>query len=101
MRRTKRSEMMLLAPIAMTLLTGLVGCVGGFGDVDECPGPEWNGVVVVGGGYGGGDNRDYHPQAFHNDGGPRRAAVASDRGRASMGGRAGGSGHAPSGGGHR
>jgi len=97
MRRIKPSVRMSLAPIATTLLMGLAGCVGGVGYVDE--GPEWNGVVVVGGGYDGGYNRDYHPQAFHNDGGPRPAAVASNRGRASMG--ASGGGHAPSGGGHR
>jgi hypothetical protein len=101
MRRTKPSVRMLMAPMAMTLLMGLVGCVGGYGSVDV--GPEWDGAVVVGGGYDGGYNRDYHPQVFHNDGGPRPAAVASDRGRASMGVRAGGGGggHAPSGGGHK
>lgn len=84
-----------MLPMAMTLLMGLAGCVGGYGGVDE--GPEWNGVVVVGGGY----NHDYHPQAFHNGGGPRPAAVASARGRASMGARAGGGGHAASGGGRK
>lgn len=97
MRQTKPKVMKLLTFMAMTLLMGLAGCVGGYGSVDV--GPEWDGVVVVGGGYDRGDNREYHPQAFHNDGGPRRPAVASARGMASMGGHAGG--HAPSGGGHR
>jgi hypothetical protein len=99
MRRTKPSVRMLMAPIAMTLLMGLTGCVGSVGYVDE--GPEWDGVVFVGGGSDRGHDRDYHPQAFHNDGGPRPAAVASARGRASMGARPGGGGHSSSGGGHR
>jgi hypothetical protein len=95
MRRTKSSVRKLLAPMAMTLLMGLAGCVGGYGYVDE--GPEWNGVVFVGGGPDRGYGRDYHPQAFHNGGG-RPAAVVSARGKASMGARAGGGGHARSGG---
>jgi hypothetical protein len=88
MRRTKPIVKMLMAPLVMTLLMGMTGCVsGGYGYVDE--GPEWDGVVVVGGGgYDHGHDRDYHPQAFHNDGG-RPAAVSSSRGRASMGARAG------------
>ncbi len=94
MSRIKPNARKLVAPMAMTLLMGLAGCVGGYGYVDG--GPEWDGVVVVGGGYDRGYNRDYHPQAFHNEGG-RPAAVASARGRASMGARAGG-GHAASGG---
>jgi hypothetical protein len=98
MRRSKPKARKLIAPLAMALLMGLAGCVGGDGYVDE--GSEWNGVVFVGGGPDGGYNRDYHPQAFHNDGG-RPAAVASARGRASMGASANGGGHASSGGGHR
>src|SRR5580658_2325934 len=98
MRRTKPNARKLLAPMAVSLLMGLTGCVGGYGYVDE--GPEWNGVVVVGGGYDRGYNRDYHPQAFHNEGG-RPAAVASARGRTSMGARWGGGRHAASGGGRR
>jgi hypothetical protein len=98
MRRSKTSVRMSLAPIAMTLLMGLAGCAGGFGYVGE--GPEWDGVVAVGGGYDRGINRDYHPQVFHNEGGPRPAVIGSARGRASLGVRATG-GHAPSGGGHR
>jgi len=95
MRRTKLSVKMLMAPIAMTLLMGFAGCVGGVGYVDA--GPEWDGVVVVGGGHDRGYDRG-HPQAFRAEGG-RPAAVGSARGRASMGARAGG--HAPSGGDHR
>lgn len=91
---------MLIAPMAMTLLMGLFGCVGGVGYVDVGP-PEWDGVVVVGGGHDGGYDRDHHPQAFHNEGGPRPVAVGSARGRASLGARAGGGGRAPSGGGRR
>jgi hypothetical protein len=93
MRRHKPSVMMLMAPMAMTLLMGMAGCVGGY--VDE--GPEWDGQVYVGGGYDGGHDRDYHPQAFHAEGGGRPADVGSARGRASMGARAGGGG---GGGGH-
>jgi hypothetical protein len=96
MRRIKPNVRKLIASMAMTLSMGLAGCVGGYGYVDE--GPEWNGAVVVGGGYDGGYNRGYHPQAFHNEGG-RPAAAASARGRASMGARGGGGGHA--GGGRR
>jgi hypothetical protein len=88
MRRTKPSVRMLMAPMAMTLLMGLSGCVGGYGYVDE--GPEWDGTVFVGGGYDRGYDRGFHPQAFHNEGGFRPAAVGSARGRASMGARAGG-----------
>jgi len=98
MRRIKPNVRELIAPMAVTLLMGLAGCVGGYGYVDE--GPEWNGVVVVGGGPDRGYGRDYHPQAFHNEGG-RPPAVASARGRASMGARAGGGGHAASGGNRR
>jgi hypothetical protein len=100
MRRTKPSVMMLIAPMAMTLLMSLPGCIGGFGYVDVGP-PEWDGVVVVDGGHDRGHDRDYHPQAFHNEGGPRPVAAERDRGRASLGPRAGGGGHAPSGGGRR
>jgi hypothetical protein len=97
MRPTNSSVRMLIVPTAMALLVGLAGCIGGVGYVDE--GPEWNGVVVVDGGRDRGDNHDYHPQAFHNEGGYRPAASA--RGRASMGARAGGGGHAPSGNDHK
>jgi hypothetical protein len=86
-----------MAPMAMTLLMGLAGCAVGY--VDE--GPEWDGVVVVGGGPDRGYDRDYHPQAFHNEGGPRPVAVGSARGRASLGARAGPGGHAPSRGDHK
>jgi len=99
MRPTKPSVRMLIAPMAMTLLMGLSSCIGVGGYVEE--GPEWDGVVVVGGGYDrghdGGHDRDDHPQAFHNEGGARPAAVQSARGRASMGAHAGGGGPAPSG----
>jgi hypothetical protein len=97
MRRTKPSMRKLMAPMVMTLLMGLAGCVGGYGYVDD--GPEWNGVVFVGGGPDRGYNRDYHPQAFHSEGGPRPAAFVSARGRASMGAR--GAGHQSSGGDHK
>lgn len=96
MRRIKPSVMMLMAPVAMALLMGLAGCVADYGYGGD---PEWDGTVFVGGGYG--HDRDYRGGAFHNEGG-RPAAQGSDRGRASMGGRAdSGGGHAPSGGGHR
>jgi hypothetical protein len=99
MRPTKPSVRMLIAPMAMTLLMGLSSCIGVGGYVEE--GPEWDGVVVVGGGHDRGYDRDYHPQAFRNEGGPHPAAAGSARGRASLGARAGGGGHAPSGGGRR
>jgi hypothetical protein len=82
---------MLMAPMAMTLLMGLAGCVQVGGDV----GPEWDGQLVVQGGY----DRDYHAEAFHAERGRQHVDVGSARGRASMGAPAGGGGHAPSGGG--
>jgi len=96
MRRIKPNVMKLMAPMAVTLLMGLAaGCGGGYVDV----GPEWDGTVLVGGGYDGGYDRDHHPQAFRDEGGRHPAGAVSDRGRASMGPRAGGGGHASSGGG--
>ena len=106
MSRIKSSVMMLsLAPMALALLVGLAGCSQGYyGEVGPewgTPygdgGPEWEGQVYVQGGY----ERGYHPQAFRAGGGGRPAAVGSDRGRASLGARATGAGHAPSGGGGR
>jgi hypothetical protein len=95
MRRTKLSVMMLMAPMTAALLTGLAGCGGGYVDV----GPEWDGTVYLGGGYDGRYERDHHPQAFRDEGGRHPAGAVSDRGRASMGARAAGGGHASSGGG--
>jgi hypothetical protein len=88
--------MLFLALVAMTLMMGLAGCAVGFGYDD--PGPEWDGAVVIVG--GGGYDRDYHNRAFRPEGG-RDAAAGSARGRASMGPRAGGGGHASSGRGHK
>ena len=81
------------------LLMGLTGCVAGYGYDD---GPEWDGAVFVGGGYGPGYYRDHHYNAFHGDEGRHPVGAASDRGRASMGG-GGGAGHGGGGvgGGHR
>jgi len=91
--------MMLMAPLAITLLMGLSGCV-----VSAYPdrGPdwdgEWDGTVFVGGGY----DRDYHGGAFRSDG-HHSAGEGSARGHESMGGRGGGGGggHGSSGGGHK
>jgi len=104
MSRTKSSVMMMaLASMTMVLLMGLAGCSQGYyGEVGPgwgAPygdaGPEWDGRVFVQGGY----DRDYHPQAFRAEGGGRPAVAGSDRGRASLGARTSGGGHAPSGGG--
>jgi hypothetical protein len=89
-RPTQPSVIWFVAPLAMTLAMALAGCAVGVG-YDE---PEWDGgvVVVEGGGYGRGYDRDHHAQAFHPEAG-RGAAAGSARGRASMGARAGGGGH--------
>jgi hypothetical protein len=88
MRRMKLAVMMFMAPMATAMLMGFAGCVPvGFG-----PGPEWDGQLFIGGG-----GRDRHDQVFHAEGGNREG----DRGRSSMGGRAGGgSPQAAHGGGH-
>ena len=93
MRRTKPSVTVIMALLAMALLMTVAGCAGGFGYVDE--GPEWDGGVIVGGGYG----RDHHDNAFRQGDGRRSASAGSDRGRTSMGSPAGGGGHGSSGGG--
>jgi hypothetical protein len=115
MRRLTPGVMLLMAPVAMTLLMVLPGCAQGYGgyggpagyaspggyggpDAYGDPGSEWDGQLYVQGGQGG-RGRDYHPQAFRAEGGRHPVAVGSDRGRASMGVRASGGGHAPSGGG--
>jgi len=93
MRRTKPSVMVLMAPMAMTLLVGLAGCFPGY--VDVGPEPEWDGQLFI----SGGNDRDHHPQAFHAEDGHHPVDQGSARGRESMGARVGGGGHAPSGGG--
>jgi hypothetical protein len=90
MRRTRSRVKMLVAPLAVTLLMGLAGCVATVGD----GGPEWGGPVLFGGGF----DRGYHAQAFHAERGGHPVNARSSRGRASMGARGGG--HAASGG-HR
>ena len=106
MTQTKPSVRMLFAPMAVTLLMGLAGCAAGY--VDE--GPDWDGTVIVGGVYGrggydhrgydrGGYDRDQHAQVFHAEGGGHPVGMGSDRGRASMGARAGGGGGHSGGGG--
>jgi hypothetical protein len=88
--------LMALVPIALTM--SLAGCAVG---VDyEGDQPEWDGQLVVVGGGDRGYDRDRHPQAFRAQE-HRPAAVGSARGRASLGSRAGGGGHAPSGGNRR
>ena len=97
MRRTKTNVvMMLIIPMAMTLLMVLPGCAQSYGGYDGYgyADPEWDGQLYIQGGY----DRGYHNQAFRNEGGRHPVAVGSDRGRASMGSRASGGGHAPSGG---
>ena len=107
---------MLMALVAMALLMVMPGCSQGYGgyygnggySTYGGGGPEWDGVFVQGGynergynhggDYRGGYNRNNHAQAFHAEGGHAAAAV-SDRGRASMGARAGGGAHASSSGG--
>ena len=88
---TKPSVILFVALVALTLAMGLAGCAVGVGY--DGPEPEWDGglVVVEGGGYGRGydRDRDHHAQAFHPEGG-RGAAAGSARGRASMGARGGG-----------
>jgi hypothetical protein len=102
MRPTKPSRMIWMAPLAVTLLMGLGGCVDAYyGNSYGDQGSEWDGQLVVVGGNDGGYRRDDHAQAFHNEGGGRPASVGSARGRASMGARAGGGGHASSGGGRK
>jgi hypothetical protein len=94
MKRSRFGVMMLMAPLAMTLLMGVSGCIGVYGGGGG--GPEWDGVFVVGGGV----DRYGHPQAFHDEGGRHPVGARSDRGHASMGGgRGGGGGHAGGGGG--
>lgn len=116
MRKIKTGLMILVAVMAMAASVGLTGCADVGVGYDE--GPEWDGGYDAYGVYdvgGGGYDRDHHFQAFHGDAGGRE----SDRGRASMGGRAvggggagfgggggahgggGGGGHGGGGGGHR
>jgi hypothetical protein len=94
MRRTKPSASRLIPLIAVGLLISLVGC-----DVGYDYGPEWDGQLYVGGGYGPGYDRDHRDHAFRDDGGRHPIGEASDRGRASMGARGGGAGRGSSGGG--
>ncbi len=89
MRRIKSWVMIL---ITLTLLMGLTGCVAGY---DEA-GPEWDGNIF----FPGGNDRDYHRDAFHAADGRHPVNMGSSRGRASMGAHASGGGHAASGG-HR
>ncbi len=91
MNRPKPRVMRLL--LAAILFTGLCGCfVAGDGD----GGPVWGGPPVF---FVGGYYHDYGHNAFHNRGGHWSAQQRSARGRASMGPRAGGGGHAPAAGG--
>ncbi len=93
MKQSNASIRFFVVLTGLALVMALPGCYVGYGG-----GPEWDDGIFVGGGY------DYYHRdnAFHYGDRRHSFGAVSVRGRASIGGHAGGGGggHAGGGGGH-